>query len=380
MTDPATHPTLATDLDYQHVVDARFMDLAAREGLAHVKGYSWTTAPTELDALNLELIASADYEFGGQREGLVRVDDCLAHVMLLDDSVTVRVAAPAHARLAHAEARLREILPPRTRRNRRRQAVIRFWADTGYEGPGSQARELETVRFADVAANYPEPTRAALARLVSDFRPGEGGKLLLWHGPPGTGKTYAIRALAWEWRRWCDVHYVTDPEALLGRSPVYLGAVLGTRRRPLPPRTDRSRPRRARAAQRWRLIVLEDSGELLAPDARREVGQGLSRLLNSVDGLLGQGARALVLITTNEELTALHPAIARPGRCAARVAFATFGAAEAAEWLAARGAAGPAAAGASLAELYARAEAWLPPSAIEEPVGFAAALEEETSR
>jgi len=387
MADPATLPTLATDLDYQHVVDARFIDIAAREGLAHVKGYTWTAAPAELDALGLELLASAEYEFGGQREALVRVEDCLAHVILMGDSVTARVAAPAHARLAAAEGRLREILPPRSRRNRRRRAVVRFWADTAYEGPTAQPRELDTVRWADVAANYPQPTRGELARLATGFRPGEGGRLLLWHGAPGTGKTYAIRALAWEWRRWCDVHYVTDPEAMLGRDPAYLGAVLGLRGRGMPRLPPPARAGtgtgtgsgaargRSRARPRWRLIVLEDSGELLAPDARREVGQGLSRLLNSVDGLLGQGARALVLITTNEELAALHPAIARPGRCAARVEFATFGAGEAARWLAARGVAGPAGGDATLAELYARAQSW--PGAGDasaEPVGFAAAL------
>ena len=39
----------------------------------------------------------------------------------------------------------------------------------------------------------------------------------------------------------------------------------------------------------WRLLVLEDAGELMAASARAEVGQGLSRLLNLTDGLLGQG-------------------------------------------------------------------------------------------
>ena len=28
------------------------------------------------------------------------------------------------------------------------------------------------------------------------FVPGEGGRLLLWHGAPGSGKTSAVRALA----------------------------------------------------------------------------------------------------------------------------------------------------------------------------------------
>ena len=47
--------------------------------------------------------------------------------------------------------------------------------------------------------------------MSANYRP-ESGQLLLWHGEPGTGKTYALRALAWEWRAWCRFHYVTDPE------------------------------------------------------------------------------------------------------------------------------------------------------------------------
>ncbi len=59
--------------------------------------------------------------------------------------------------------------------------------------------------------------------------------------------------------------------------------------------------------ERWRMLVLEDTGELLSIDAKERAGRGLSRLLNAVDGLLGQGSRVLLLITTNEELGASIP-------------------------------------------------------------------------
>ena len=68
---------------------------------------------------------------------------------------------------------------------------------------------------------------------------------------------------------------------------------------------------------KWRILILEDTGELLAADAKAQAGQGLSRLLNVVDGIIGQGLRVLVLVTTNDELHQLHPAVARPGRCLA---------------------------------------------------------------
>jgi len=78
---------------------------------------------------------------------------------------------------------------------------------------------------------------------------------------------------------------------------------------------------------------LTDTGELLAKDAKRSSGQALSRLLNVCDGLIGQGLRILVLITTNEELGALHPAIVRPGRCYANIEFEKFDENEALQWL-----------------------------------------------
>jgi ATP-dependent 26S proteasome regulatory subunit len=91
------------------------------------------------------------------------------------------------------------------------------------------------------------------------------------------------------------------------------------------------------AEQAWRLLVLEDTGELLTPDAKSVIGQGLSRFLNVVDGLIGQGLRVLVLVTTNEEIKSLHPAVARPGRAAANVDFVPLSSAEASAWLRERG-------------------------------------------
>ena len=68
-------------------------------------------------------------------------------------------------------------------------------------------------------------------------------------------------------------------------------------------------------------IILEDTGELLHVDAKRDVGQALARLLNTTDGILGLGTPTMVLITTNEEIAKINPALTRPGRCAAAIEF-----------------------------------------------------------
>ncbi len=59
----------------------------------------------------------------------------------------------------------------------------------------------------------------------------------------------------------------------------------------------------------------------------------MSKLLNLADGLLGQGLRCLFLITTNEPLGVIHPAVVRPGRCLAKVEFGVLSQARAADLL-----------------------------------------------
>ncbi|HYX89225.1 MAG TPA: hypothetical protein VE753_07635 [Gaiellaceae bacterium] len=111
-----------------------------------------------------------------------------------------------------------------------------------------------------------------------------------------------------------------------------------------------------RRAPHWRLLVLEDTGELLRPDAKSIIGQGLSRFLNVVDGLIGQGLRVLVLVTTNERIESLHPAVARPDRCAANIEFDPLTQEEARAWLERHALPADASAPRILSSLYAQLE------------------------
>src|SRR5690242_3443036 len=104
-------------------------------------------------------------------------------------------------------------------------------------------------------------------------------------------------------------------------------------------------------AKPWRLLLLEDCDELVRGGAKQSAGQALSRLLNLTDGTLGQGRDVLVAITTNEDVSRLHPAVVRPGRCLARVELGPLPFAQARNWLGK--ADGIGANGATLAQLYA---------------------------
>lgn len=188
----------------------------------------------------------------------------------------------------------------------------------------------------------------SLARLASIHPPDlPPGRLILWHDAAGTGKTWALRALGREWRDWCDLQYVTDPERLLGGDGSYMmDLLLGSEEADWISDQDDD-------SSRWRLLVLEDAGELLAVDAPPRVGLGFSRLLNTVDGLIGQGTRALVLVTTTEPLGKLHPAVTRAGRRLAETEFTPLTREEGQRWLAERGVERALSGPISLADLYA---------------------------
>jgi hypothetical protein len=348
---------------------AQFAATVFRHGLRHTAAAQWTTTSESLEAV----LPYAQSTVRAHRMQSALLDLAPLYGELAFALVTLRrgtahvdIAAENPERTGEIERWLRATFaaPEATER---REIVVRFWSCSPH-GAGGSSRTITVPPLEEIEANYPTGVRDRLARLASpEFRPGEGGQLILWYGPPGTGKTYALRALGWEWRDWCELHYVIDPEVFFGQRADYMIDVLLDEDELL---LDRGEV--ADIRPKWRLLVLEDTGELLAADAKHTTGQGLSRLLNLVDGMVGQGLRVLVLVTTNEPLRRLHPAVARPGRCAARIEFEPFDEAEAAAWLATRGVRTEGAGALTLAHLFARLHGYESESEPERAVGFGA--------
>lgn len=234
---------------------------------------------------------------------------------------------------------VRRALPPAPATDGR--ARMTLWTVGNGGSPNRHRRWVDTPRWDAIEANYPAEVGVALERLVLlPSPPEQGGRLLLWYGEPGTGKTTAIRSLGHAWQEWADIHFVLDPEAFFA-SPEYLMHVVADE--------DLWDPR-AVSSSRWKLLVVEDADELIRADAGFDGGASMGRLLNLTDGILGHGLRVLLLITTNEAMRGLHPAVVRPGRCLADVQFRPFTRSEADSWL--QGAAPPPDGESTLAELY----------------------------
>lgn len=348
---------------YVQAIEARFLHASFVQGLSALLEDRWITN-AEPEDLPGRILASAEQGPGekGTRERLVALDGSAVRVSYQAQGVNVRIAATDQESAQATLKTLREKLPE-IENERTDEIPLRLW--WWHRGEAREmARTVSVPHWPEIAGNYSRSAAATVTDLIAWREPpSSGGRLVLWHGEPGTGKTTAIRALAGAWRPWADFHFVTDPEAFLTNSN-YLLNIIGDD-------PFRSPAARRAKAEKWQVVVLEDAGEFLAPDAKRATGQALSRLLNVSDGVLGQATRTLVLITTNGPLKSLHSALSRPGRCLSEIHFSPLDEAEIKRWAGENQVAMPDRRRATIAELYGLVEGRSIP--VEQQFGFAAA-------
>src|SRR6266545_6651164 len=138
--------------------------------------------------------------------------------------VYVEAAAATREPIQALLERLREQLPAPDPSSAH-EVTVTFWT-YGPHGPMPSWRSIAVPSWDEIRDNYAARTGAGLEGLMHDWQPAHGGQLVLWHGAAGTGKTFGLRALAWQWREWCDFHYIVDPDAFFGQHADYLMSVL----------------------------------------------------------------------------------------------------------------------------------------------------------
>ena len=215
---PVTHPVPvghSTDVFANPLCEHVFLAAVRRDGFVHVCAVEVPRERIDLgDLAPLGRVEVSWVEPHGHTAVLTLEEGAIA-LLAAKRSACAIVAAGADApAVRRASERLADALRDEPVPDDR--VPMRFWtadAGTGY----AVRRAIEAPEWHEIEGNYPRAVRAALGRLIGATEPGAGA-LVLWHGPPGTGKSHAVQALARASRSWCAVHCVNDPENLLNRT------------------------------------------------------------------------------------------------------------------------------------------------------------------
>jgi len=236
---------------------------------------------------------------------LVRGADWWASINVYQKAVWLDVGGESLDQCRALSNRLRdglEVKPPE-------EKIVSFSVWSSSIPPST--RRFTDVPWESVADNYPASTRTSLGQLATLTRDQavKNGKIILFHGRPGTGKTWAIRSLLTAWKEWTEPIVMIDPEEMLSSPEYFLDAMNGVGKGAV------------------RILVIEDADQIVEKDGTRSAD--LSRMLNLTDGLIGADSDLIVLLSTNASPGQLDGALLRPGRCLATINFEPFPAHEA---------------------------------------------------
>ena len=166
----------------------------------------------------------------------------------------------------------------------------------------------DSFSIQDLDVNYGHGFKTFHVELMKRFNGSTKG-LVLFHGVPGTGKTYYIRHLL---KALATAHkpVIYMPPNMVDHltDPVFMTFLTGELKT------------RAMGGDHC-VLLIEDAEPLLA---KRQEGvriQGVTNLLNMTDGLLNDMMNIQIICTFNVDLKKLDSALLRPGRLVARKEF-----------------------------------------------------------
>ena len=164
------------------------------------------------------------------------------------------------------------------------------------------------------AENYTPEVMAGFKRIQNDITTLEKpkGRIGIFDGPPGTGKTHLMEALITQNAE--TVFVFTPPHSVIGLAePSALSALINFSdsidHKPI-------------------VLVIEDADEIIAP---RDIGNisYISQVLNLGDGILGKLLDIRLVLSTNAKRQQFDEAIIRPGRLSSIVKVGKLPAAQA---------------------------------------------------
>lgn len=159
-----------------------------------------------------------------------------------------------------------------------------------------QEKSFERLPFENIYDNYTQDVQEKYERAVKTINESRSGLVVL-NGPPGTGKSYLLRALLTDVRERQGIVCIPAVQFL----------------------NDVGRMSNVMAENKKSIIILEDVGEILSIDSQLTHATEVSNLLNMTEGFLSFLSNAIFVATFNYELEKVNPALLRPGRCISRI-------------------------------------------------------------